>query len=119
MSRTYKDRPSRVRFPRENEYFPVPYIRVGRNWKTGEYEERLGWYFIKKPTALPKKRRTDDSEWHWQSTPSWWTRIFMNRPQRIASKRWEREIVKYSFWDIANDDFDPPLIGDKPHTYYW
>ena len=123
MSRTYKDRPSWVRYPEDHwkvfdEYESVPYIAKGNHWN-GEPYERLAWYSIKKPYVKRKKPRHVDTSWRWMSTPSWWTRLFMNRPQRIASKRWEREIVNYSFWDLAQDNFDPPLVGRKPHTYYW
>lgn len=123
MSRTYKDRPYKSRFPTENsdnKYRCVPYIAEGLHWKTKEPYCALRWFSVKRRGVLTKKKKHVDAERHWiHSTPSWWTNMFMNRPQRIASKKWEREIVQYSFWDIAQDNFDPPLIGNKPHVYYW
>ena len=66
------------------------------------------------PTTKPKKRRTQDVEWHWMSTPSWWTRLTMNRPQRRAGRLWERKVL---FQDL--EDADPPGVSHKPHIYFW
>jgi hypothetical protein len=51
------------------------------------------------------------------TTPGWWVRMMMNKPQRVASKQWEREVVKMVVEDLV--DADPPSLGKKPHVYYW
>lgn len=90
MSRTNKDRPPSVRFP---ECWNEPYART-------------------------KKRKDSDSEWHWlQSTPSWWTNLFMNRPLRREAQRWEREVQKVQ--DVEDlEDLDKPNVSKKPHKFY-
>lgn len=68
MSRTLKDRPSKIQYPRywEND---------GRGEKT-------------------KKPRHVDTEWNWLgSTPSWWTHLMMNRPMRARGRAWERKVL--------------------------
>jgi len=118
MSRTYKDRPSRVRFPEhkiddkyENFQYELetPFI----NWK-GQLQTH-SIYSTKRAGYLPKKKRRADTEWHWQSTPSWWTNLYMNRPQRQASNQYMRQLSL----DIDLDEVDPPLVGNKPHIYFW
>lgn len=50
-----------------------------------------------------------------QSTPSWWTHVHMNRPQRHENRRLCRLIV-------AGDHTDStvwPVGSRKPHRYYW
>lgn len=120
MSRTYKDRPSKVNFPdwfREDTHVGVSYTRTGRNYRTGEYGEWPSICLLKVAGVLTKKRKECDFEWHWlQSTPSWWTRCMMNRPQRRRSRVWEHEVVKYHIYD---DTLEPPLLGRKPHLYYY
>lgn len=41
----------------------------------------------------------------------------MTRPQRVASKKFEREIVKCNIEEL--EELDAPIIGRKPHIYYW
>lgn len=88
MSRTFKDKPSKIRFP---EVYPY-------------------WIEVEKT----KKKREEDTEWHWMSTPSWWTRLTMNRPERRANSLLERSVL---FNDI--EEFDFPNLGHKPHNYYY
>ena len=89
MSRTYKDRPSRVRFP---EILPYGY----------EEPEKT------------KKRREVNTEWHWMGTPGWWVSEFMNQPERARNRVLERKAL---FQDPEDVDF--PDLGRKPHVYYW
>lgn len=89
MSRTYKDKHPKLIYP---QYYSVPGAK------------------------LPKRK---DSEWHWlEATPSWWTRMMMNRPQRREAHLWEREAEKaQTLEDI--EDLDTPNCSHKPHHYYW
>lgn len=101
MSRTYKDRPSRIKHPRTD------------NWVFTE-----GYGRRDLPTIEPKKRKEVDTEWHWMGTPGWWIRCMMNRPQRRAGSIWEREVITTkNILDI--DLLDTPSISHRPHIYYW
>jgi len=91
MSRTYKDRPSKVRFP---EVYPY-------------------WVDVEKT----KKSRNVDTEWHWMSTPNWWIHIWMTRPQRRAGSVWEHIVTQTAIEEI--DLLDTPSVSRKPHVYYW
>lgn len=101
MSRTYKDRPSRIKYPRED------------NWVFTE-----GYGTRNLPTIEPKKRKEVDTEEHWMSTPGWWIRLCMNRPQRRAGSLWERKLITTkNILDI--DLIHTPSYSRKPHIYYW
>lgn len=116
MSRTYKDRPARVRYPdTSHDYEAVPYIASGNHWSTGEPYERLAWFSVKKPYIKRKKKRNVDTEWRWMTTPGWWVRLYMTRPQRNASNHYMRQVTL----DVDLEEVDPPGLGHKPHIYYW
>ena len=87
MSRTYKDKPSKVKFP---EVYPY-----------GVHVEKT------------KKRKKQDTEWHWISTPSWWTRLLMNRPQRRAVHLWERKALFSDLEELVQPS------KKVAHIYYW
>lgn len=99
MSRTFKDRPHRIRFPETS----------GGTWYT---------YSCPEKGSKKLKRKELDTEDHWMhSTPSWWNNMFHTRPQRNNGHMWEREVVKTAIDDV--EDLDPPIVGNKPHKYYW
>lgn len=108
MSRTYKDRPYKVRHPEEQwdyRYYP----REGHRWY---------WHCaLQRPGVLTKKKKHVDTENHWMTTPMWWVREFMNQPQRVRGKQWERQMVKVPVGEL--DIQDIPDVGRKPHLYYW
>lgn len=106
MSRTYKDRPSKIRFPEEQ--WDYKYYRCGDKWYYG---------YLAYPGVLTKKKKHVDTENHWMSEPSWFIREFMNQPQRARGKQWEKKIVKVSLDDLI--DVDYPDVSRKPHIYYW
>lgn len=121
MSRTYKTRPARIRhpeyfMPQEEKYEIIPYSAFYVD-RQGVEHEYVGKVWLKRPGILPKKKKHDDSEYHWMQTPGWFICEFMNRPQRKASKRWERQVVKLRREEL--EDADAPNIGKKPHIYYW
>jgi hypothetical protein len=102
VSRTLKDRPSRVK----HEPWDKDLVRVE------------GWFrYINLPTTKTKKRRKVDTEWHWMNTPSWWTRLMMNKPQRREGSIWERKAVLTDFSSLL--ELDTPGVGRKPHVYFW
>lgn len=63
----------------------------------------------------PKRAKKKDTEWHWMSTPSWWTRLMMNRPQRRKGKLWEAGVK----FEAVTEETDPPGASKKPHKYFW
>ncbi len=73
------------------------------------------FYCLKLAGVKTKKKKKADKGYHWMTTPMWFIREFMNRPARKASKRYEREVVKMR--DLEDVDF--PIVGRKPHIYYW
>lgn len=105
MSRTYKDirRNSLKRYYKER-------------WDILYYRDvpELQFYWLKRPGVVPKKRKKVDTEDHWMSTPSWWTKMTMIKPERRAARLLERKAL---ISDI--EDFEIPNTGRKPHIYYW
>lgn len=137
MSRTYKDQPPHIRFEDQRRWRGDQ-----ADWHRFDYEQKMigyrtSWYdyktgvthrldtpqeyeytvWLKKPGVIRKKKKNDDIKYHWMGTPSAWTKIMMNRPQRKASKKWEREIVKNQIETL--EDADAPPLGRKPHGWYW
>ena len=102
MSRTYKDKPTATLY---------------ESWNKDRERIEGTFSWIDLPTTKTKKRKELDTEWHWMSTPSWWTRLTMNRPQRRKCKLWERDALKTCLDSL--DDLDKPIISRKPHIYYW
>ena len=102
MSRTYKDKPSKLKYTA---------------WDKDRERIKGTFYYINLPTTKPKKRKEVDTEWHWMGTPSWWTSLFMNRPQRRRCKLWQRDALKTCLDSL--EDLDKPSISRKPHIYYW
>lgn len=98
MSRTYKDKPWKLVYDtwdKDREYINGSYLYL--------------------PTTKPKKKRTQDTDYHWyHSTPSWWTHEFMIEPMRAKGRMWEKKVL---IEDL--EDTDPPGVGNKPHIYYW
>ena len=104
MSRTHKDKPSKLRC----ELYMKDWILVEHD---GFRKYRPG------KTTKTKKRREVDTENHWMSTPSWWTRLLMTKPQRREGTLWEREVVKTQLTEL--EEVDKPSVSRKPHIYYF
>ena len=102
MSRTYKDKPSKIKH---------------ESWNKDRERIEGTFYYIDLPTTKAKKRKELDTEEHWMNTPGWWIRLVMNRPQRRKCKLWERDALKSNLDSL--DDLDNPIISRKPHIYYW
>jgi hypothetical protein len=110
MSRTYKDRPYRIRYPKVDTKLVIPYTLI--SFYDGE--EYNGHYWIELPGLKKKLRKEVDTENHWMSTPSAWTRLMMNRPERRAIHLLERKTLIQDLEEV-----DIPDTGRKPHIYYW
>lgn len=102
MARTFKDKPSKLKY---DPYWKDRYvIRV-------DYEILNRYLFAK--TTKTKKRKEVDTKWHWMTTPSWWTRLTMNRPQRREVHTWERKALVSDIEELVQ-----PSKKYK-HVYYW
>lgn len=99
MSRTFKDKPHKLKFD--------PWDR--------DRCMTEGWSFRELPTSKTKKRKEVDTEDHWMSTPGWWTKMTMTRPERRQAHLNEVRALKAA--DI--EDFDFPDLGRLPHIYFW
>ena len=118
MSRTYKDKP---RKHRKNEYrfdhdmVKVEYLKSWFSLYEDKEVEHVWCCYLQTPTTKPKRRKEVNTEWKWwRGTPSWFTNMYMRRPERRANAVWERKAI---FQDL--EDIDPVDTGKKPHTYYW
>ncbi len=100
MSRTIKDKPYSLVHKGYwlQDQIPLEY-----------YGYRLG------KTTKPKKRKEVDTEDHWMSTPGWWVKMMMTKPERRNAHLLEKKVLRTE--DI--DDVDFPDLGRKPHVYFW
>lgn len=53
--------------------------------------------------------------WKWWSSPGWWVREMMTRPQRAKTRELINEVKKLD--DLENAPEFP--LARKPHIYYW
>lgn len=67
------------------------------------------------PGLLSKKKKAFNKNIHGMATPSWWTRMRMNRPQRRQAHLWERKAVTIL---IIDETLDPPGVSQKPFIYF-
>lgn len=111
MSRTHKDVPVKHRSPQEIYDFSHGVVR--EVWVDEDGVVRYRSYDL--PGVKTKKPKHKDTEYHWMSTPSWWTRLTMNRPMRRYYHLLEHEATKAE--DL--EELDIPDLKKKPHNYYW
>lgn len=114
MSRTYKDKPYKLKqepWDLDTEYFQ--YEAVCIDWYTKEPRDYLGRGHISLPTTKTKKRKEVDTEDHWMTTPGWWNRMTVTRP--------ERKKVNSHLQSLPYDleEVDIPDLGRKPKIYFW
>jgi hypothetical protein len=122
MSRTYKDS-NRVKLKRyykdrwETEHTKYEYESEKYLWP--DFNVSVGLTtrikYLKKPGVLTKKRKEVDTTDHWMTTPGWWIRLTMNRPERREHHLLEKKVLR----EIDIEDVDFPDLGRKPHIYYW
>ena len=51
------------------------------------------------------------------STPGWWIRMWMNKPQRRLGALWQRKTERTPLCNLDLQDI--PNITRKPHKYFW
>ena len=100
MSRTYKDKPYKLRYPSNN------------NWVYTEGYSRRDL-----PTIKPKLRKQVDTKNHWMTTPSWWHSLVHTRPKRNLFRNYVKKVVRYPLDQIQ--ELLEPVDSNKPHHYYW
>jgi hypothetical protein len=66
-------------------------------------------------TTKTKKRKEQDTEDHWMTTPGWWIHLLHTRPQRRKYHTQEIAVLKLN--DLEEVDF--VNYKRKPHWYYW
>ena len=129
MSRTWKDRSWQRRWPEAAidsvirvAYEAHPHTTVWneeyRCLAPGELDYTktvIRYMWVKQPGEKTKKKRNFE-DFHWQrGTPSAWTNMMMNRPQRTKGKQWCIKVLQV----IDLEECDPPNVSRKPHCYYW
>lgn len=88
---------------------------MSRTDKDKKYKVRYGEdAFITNEPDRKKRKKSYNPIFAW-ATPSWWTRIVMNRPQRRDEHLWEKKVL------IAEDleEVDAPDCGKWPLKYYY
>lgn len=103
MSDTYKDK----RKAKLKRYYK-------NRWDTEYYISANPYVFLEVAGVKTKKRKEADTEDHWMSTPSWWTSMTMNKPERRAWHLLERRALISDM-----EEFEIPDTGRKPHIYFW
>ena len=96
---------------RKDKPFKILYPEDINDWVT-VFKINGSAYISKVRGAKTKKKRKLDIEWHWMTTPGWWIRLMMGRPERARNRAWEQKVL----YDIDLDYID---TGRKPHIYYW
>lgn len=128
MSRTYKDVKWKHRknsYDRKHDLEAIEYevtrpayssynVFTGEFVVCGTFVTCTKVAYLPTKTTKPKRRKVVDTEWHWMATPSWWTRLTMNKPMRRKGRIWERKVL---FQDL--EFADPPGVSKKPHVYYF
>lgn len=87
---------------------------MSRTTKDKKWQLRYGNDVLVLDVPDQRKKKKQFNPSFSESTPSWWTRMMMNRPQRREGHMWESEVINYD----QLDDVDPPCCGKKPHLYY-
>ncbi len=63
-----------------------------------------------------KRKYTGPCSTHWlNQTPSWWVRLYMNRPKRRENKRVCHLVLRGE----DPDSLVLPVGNRKPHVYNW
>lgn len=116
MSRTYNTKPRRLRYPRWDTYMEkVEYLSECTDFLSGLPRSYHKTVWLELAGVKPKKKRKQDTEDRWMTTPSWFTKLFMNRPQKRRGRKWETKIK-----GLSNlEDIDYPSVSKKPHKYFY
>ena len=115
MSRTYKDKPWKLKSPESRWDYGMERIPY-QKWSQEFQHWYNFWCYIERPGVKSKKKR-HCKEYHSMPTPMWWVREMMNQPQRAKGRQWEKSVLKVDINDL--DVIDYPSVSRKPHLYYW
>lgn len=65
-----------------------------------------------------RRKYTSRHKWgvHYGSSPGWWVKLFMTRPQRRVEAHFCSLLCKAP---TDADEMTFPLGNRKPHEYYW
>ena len=87
MSRTYKDKPYKFSHPEDQVDYKFTWV---------------GHTLLHKAGVNTKKRKEEDTKYHWMHTPSWWVRLMMGKPERRNAHLLEHKLLTCA--DL--EDFD-------------
>ena len=114
MSRTYKDKPYKLKQePWDMDRVMVRCEAICFDYFTKEPREYIATRYLESKTTKTKKRKELDTEDRWMTTPGWWNRMMVTRP--------ERKRVNAQLQSLPDDieEIDIPDVGRKPHVYFW
>ena len=105
MSRTKKDKPSKLKYGSWDQDMLI-------------MNEPYRWTWLQLPTTKTKKRKEVDSEWHWmRGTPSWWNNLFHTRPIRGKFRNFCSNARKTDVSQL--EELLEPKDSKSPHKYFW
>ena len=117
MSRTYKDRPNKIKYEDwDKDRVRIPYIREFFSKYSEEYISFTSYFSLETKTTKPKKRKEVDTEIHWMSAPSWWNNLYHTRRHRRNFRTFLNSVVKCKVEDT--EEMLEPFDSNKPHVYY-
>jgi hypothetical protein len=108
MARTWKDK--KPRFRKEVNSYSGAWQGSWHLLRDIRIKNLHPWHH-----SQPKLRKEQDYEDHWMTTPGWWVRMFMTKPQRVRMNRELRAAVKAA--DL--EEVDVVDLKRKPHVYYY
>jgi hypothetical protein len=110
MSRTYKDKPWKYR----DDTWKSESVKV--EGYSNKYDQ-ICFYWIKLPGVKKKRKRSfvEWGNWMYTSAPSWFTRMYMNRPARRKAHMFEQLCLNNS--NLEN--LDGFITNDKAFVYYY
>ena len=115
MSRTYKDKPYKLRNidAWDKDRVMVRCEAICYDWLTKEPRTYIATRYLEGKTTKTKKRREVDTEDHWMTTPMWWIHMWHTRPERRKAK------MLLTSLPADLEEVDVPDTGHKPHHYFW
>ena len=65
-----------------------------------------------------KHKKDGRKQWSW-ATPSWFTRLYMNKPHKAEAKQWEGKVKRTSLEDIAEHEYPIEPAKKGRQVYFW
>ena len=55
----------------------------------------------------------------WLKSPGWFTKLYVNRPEKAKGKQWETKMKKVSLADIEDHEHPLEPRSKEEQRYYW